>query len=131
MKPPMSSCSGEGSCSQQPFLCPLSRVIAGTAVRIKRLSAPPEVTHRLREMGFYVSGSAALQPASAGAIDRLAGGLKARPEALRIEGHTDNQPIHNEHYQSNWESTLVASLFQPEVSKYEVAPWPERVFGGP
>lgn len=33
-------------------------------------------------------------------------------------------------YRSNWESTLVASLFQPEVSQYEVAPWPERVFGG-
>jgi Fe2+ transport system protein FeoA len=36
----------------QPFVCPLSHVRAGTAVRIKRLSAPPEVTHRLREMGF-------------------------------------------------------------------------------
>lgn len=33
-------------------------------------------------------------------------------------------------YQRNWESTLTASLFQPEVSRYEVAPWPERVFGG-
>jgi hypothetical protein len=33
-------------------------------------------------------------------------------------------------YRKNWESTLTASLFQPEVSKYEVAPWPERVFGG-
>lgn len=33
-------------------------------------------------------------------------------------------------YRVNWESTLVASLFQPEVSKYEVAPWPERIFGG-
>ena len=52
MNPPMTSCAGEGSCDQQPFLCPLSRVIAGTAVRIKRLSASPEVTHRLREMGF-------------------------------------------------------------------------------
>jgi Fe2+ transport system protein FeoA len=29
----------------------LSRVIAGTAVRIKRLDASPEVTHRLRELG--------------------------------------------------------------------------------
>jgi len=26
--------------------------MAGTAVRIKRLSAPPEITQRLREMGF-------------------------------------------------------------------------------
>src|SRR4051794_28465777 len=36
----------------QPFVCPLSSVRAGTSVRIKQLSAPPEVTHRLREMGF-------------------------------------------------------------------------------
>lgn len=33
-------------------------------------------------------------------------------------------------YRRNWESTLVASLLQPEVWRYEVAPWPERVFGG-
>ena len=36
----------------QPFVCPLSHVRAGTSVRIKHLSASPEVTHRLREMGF-------------------------------------------------------------------------------
>src|SRR5208337_1129067 len=33
-------------------------------------------------------------------------------------------------YRRNWEATLTASLFQPEVSKYEVAPWPERIFRG-
>ncbi|MGA2748600.1 MAG: hypothetical protein ABSG59_07475 [Verrucomicrobiota bacterium] len=33
-------------------------------------------------------------------------------------------------YQRNWECTLTASLFQPEVWRFEVAPWPERVFGG-
>jgi len=33
-------------------------------------------------------------------------------------------------YRSNWESTLVASLLQPDVSQFEVAPWPERIFGG-
>jgi Fe2+ transport system protein FeoA len=43
--------SGDGRCPQ-PFLCPLSQVTTGAAVRIKQLSAPPEVTHRLREMGF-------------------------------------------------------------------------------
>jgi Fe2+ transport system protein FeoA len=35
-----------------PALCPLNRVRAGSAVRIKRLSAPPEVNNRLRELGF-------------------------------------------------------------------------------
>lgn len=37
---------------QQPFMCPLSHVRAGTSVRIKQLTAAPEVKHRLREMGF-------------------------------------------------------------------------------
>jgi hypothetical protein len=42
----------------------------------------------------------------------------------------DNPNYDWTNYRSNWESTLTASLFQPEISKYEVAPWPERVFGG-
>ncbi len=33
-------------------------------------------------------------------------------------------------YRENWQSTLTASLFQPDVSQYEVAPWPERIFNG-
>jgi len=36
----------------KPFTCPLNRVRAGMAVRITELSAPPEVTQRLREIGF-------------------------------------------------------------------------------
>jgi hypothetical protein len=43
----------------------------------------------------------------------------------------EDDPNHDwEDYRVNWESTLVASLFQPEVWRYEVAPWPERVFAG-
>ncbi|HYE33397.1 MAG TPA: FeoA family protein [Methylomirabilota bacterium] len=37
---------------QQPFMCPLTKVQAGSAVRIKRLSGSTDVTNRLREMGF-------------------------------------------------------------------------------
>ncbi len=32
-------------------------------------------------------------------------------------------------YRANWESTLVASLLQPSVARYEVLPWPDRIFG--
>jgi hypothetical protein len=31
-------------------------------------------------------------------------------------------------YQTNWQNTLTASLLQPEVWRYEVMPWPERIF---
>lgn len=50
MKGPLYTCAEENGCPQ-PSVCPLSRVIAGTAVRIKRVSASPEMTHRLRELG--------------------------------------------------------------------------------
>ena len=43
--------SGAAGCDQS-FLCPLSQVKAGVAVRIKQLSAAPEVSLRLRELGF-------------------------------------------------------------------------------
>jgi len=43
----------------------------------------------------------------------------------------EDNPNHDwNDYKYNWESTLTASLFQPEVAKYEVAPWPERIFNG-
>ena len=32
-------------------------------------------------------------------------------------------------YKRNWEATLVASLLQPDVSSYEILPWPDRIFG--
>ena len=57
----------------------------------------------LREVGFYESGSAAMRSSSTGAIDRLAAVLASRNENLRIEGHTDNVPIHNKYFNSNWE----------------------------
>lgn len=41
----------EGQCAG-PRVCPLSRVQAGTTVCIKRLSTAPEITQRLRELGF-------------------------------------------------------------------------------
>lgn len=37
---------------KEPEYCPLDSVQAGTSVRIKALSATPEVSNRLREMGF-------------------------------------------------------------------------------
>ena len=43
----------DGGCQcRTPYTCRLSRVKAGVSVRIKELSAPPNVNQRLREIGF-------------------------------------------------------------------------------
>ena len=57
----------------------------------------------LREVGFFESGSAQMKSSSEAAFDRIASLLRQRDYRLRIEGHTDNAPIHNSQFQSNWE----------------------------
>jgi chemotaxis protein MotB len=78
----------------------------------------------LREIGFYESGSAELRSSSKDAIDRLVQALKTRTESLRVEGHTDNIPIHTSLFDSNWElSTARASEFvKVLITRYQFSP---------
>jgi chemotaxis protein MotB len=57
----------------------------------------------LREFGFFASGSATVKPESLSALDRIASILAINTYKLRIEGHTDNIPIHTAQMASNWE----------------------------
>jgi chemotaxis protein MotB len=78
----------------------------------------------LREMGFYESGASTMRASSVEAVDRLANVIIPRTENLRIEGHTDNIPIHNSHFPSNWElSTARATeLVRMFILRYHVEP---------
>jgi chemotaxis protein MotB len=58
---------------------------------------------RLWEVGFYDSGSATLKPSAEPVVRRIAMTLLQRPENIRIEGDTDDVPIHNAQFSSNWE----------------------------
>jgi len=57
----------------------------------------------LRELGFFDSGQARLVPGAADKLARIAKVLAKPGLELRVEGHTDNQPIHNAEFDSNWE----------------------------
>ena len=46
------ACESTGGTDPRCEVCPLSRVKAGVAVRIKRLCATPELQNRLRELGL-------------------------------------------------------------------------------
>jgi chemotaxis protein MotB len=67
----------------------------------------------LHEFGFFPSGSAEVRAASIPLLSSLAVTLPAGP--LRIEGHTDNIPIHTAQFATNWElstarATAIARL---------------------
>jgi len=57
----------------------------------------------LREAGFFASGSATPEPQTLDTLRQIAASLSRTPYDLRIEGHTDNIPIHNPQFDSNWE----------------------------
>ena len=57
----------------------------------------------LREAGFFDSGSATPKPETLPTLRQIAASLGRTPYDLRIEGHTDNMPIHNAEFDSNWE----------------------------
>jgi chemotaxis protein MotB len=64
---------------------------------------------------FFESGSADLKQDSKHVLDKIAVALLKYPNMIRIEGHTDNVPIHNERFPSNWELSAARAI---NVAKY-------------
>lgn len=52
---------------------------------------------------LFTSGDAQLGPRAAAALQALAGALNQWPNSVRVEGHTDDRPIHTALFPSNWE----------------------------
>jgi chemotaxis protein MotB len=64
---------------------------------------PDGLVVSLREVGFFDSGDSKLLPAAKPTITRLAKILEQKSFEIRVEGHTDNVPIHTARFNSNWE----------------------------
>ena len=57
----------------------------------------------LTDKAFYDSGSAVLRPETEKLLDQIAAVLRRTNPEIRVEGYTDNQPIHTAEYPTNWE----------------------------
>jgi chemotaxis protein MotB len=100
----------------------LRREIASHTVALHRESEGLVIS--LREFGFFDSGSAALRPSALPALDRIASILALRTCRLRIEGHTDNVPIHTSQMASNWElsTSRATELVRLLIVRYRFSP---------
>lgn len=78
----------------------------------------------LREAGFFASGSAALRSQAEGTLAEFVKVIAPYPVRIRIEGHTDNVPIHNSHFDSNWDlsTARATAIIKVFISKYGIAP---------
>ena len=64
----------------------------------------------LKDLGFFDSGQAVLRPGAADKIERIAKVLAQHGFYLRVEGHSDNQPIHTAQFDSNWELSTARAM---------------------
>jgi len=120
----LAAASQEGTLStlQAELQEALKREIALKTVALHRETEGLVIS--LREFGFFDSGSAALKPSALPALDRIASILAVRTCRLRIEGHTDNVPIHTAQIASNWELSAARSteLVRLLIVRYRFAP---------
>lgn len=59
---------------------------------------------------LFDTGKAELKPEAQQVLKELAVELAKLPHHLRVEGHTDNVPIHNALYPSNWELSAARAV---------------------
>jgi chemotaxis protein MotB len=99
---------------QRDLTATLAKQIASHAVSLEM--GRDGLVISLREAGFFDSGSATPKAEALPTLRTIADRLGATPYDLRIEGHTDNVPIHSAEFDSNWElssarATHIARLF--------------------
>lgn len=90
----------------------LNRMIRQAGTKLPEGSITTRITPEglvvsLHEIGFFASGSAEIRKESIPMLTTLAMMLPDSP--LRVEGHTDNVPIHTSRYSSNWELSTARS----------------------
>jgi chemotaxis protein MotB len=71
--------------------------------KVQMRVGPDGLVVSLREIGFFDSGESKLLPEAKPTITRLAKVLEQKDFEIRVEGHTDNVPIHTARFSSNWE----------------------------
>jgi chemotaxis protein MotB len=104
----------------------LQKALAGEISRgeVTLRNGPDGLVVSLQEGGFFDSGSVGVKPGAQLAFSRMASILTQRGCHLRIEGHTDNVPIHNAQFGSNWElSTARATeMIRLLITTYSFSP---------
>jgi chemotaxis protein MotB len=103
----------------------LSNQVASHTVSIKM--GRDGLVISLREAGFFASASAVPKPESLSTLRQIATRLGATAYDLRIEGHTDNVPIHTDEFDSNWELSAARATHIARIFLDMKAILPERI----
>jgi chemotaxis protein MotB len=133
-----SSSPGQGDPSlKEPFRRlseQLKQQIDSGAIRLRLGNRGLVVT--LEEKSFFPSGDDTIYSKAFPSIGLVAKTIAELPNSVRLEGHTDSVPIHNERFKNNWElstarSIAVLQLFETkfglDASRFAVAGYAQNI----
>lgn len=80
------------------------------AGRIQINLEPRGLVISLREGAFFAPGHDAIAKDGYGTIGKLAAVMKPMTNPVRLEGHTDSNPISNSRFRNNWELSAARSI---------------------
>lgn len=91
---------------------------------IKMANSERGLVISLADRVLFDPGSSVIKPEALPTLEKISQILEKMPNSIRIEGHTDNQPINTSQYPSNWElstarATSIVKLF---ISQYKFPP---------
>jgi chemotaxis protein MotB len=69
----------------------------------------------LRQAAFFPSGEDTIDPKTYPIVEKIAQTIRALPNSVRLEGHTDSVPIHTARFHSNWELSAARSIGMMEL----------------
>jgi chemotaxis protein MotB len=136
--------SGVGHAALTPPRIPKEAALDSTYLALAE-SLQPEISNKqvrvgldsrgliitLNQTAFFHSGSAEFDPAMYPTLGKIASSIARVDNPIRLEGHTDSVPIHNDRFHSNWELSSARSIAVLELlaTRFEIPPGRMAVAG--
>ncbi len=118
--------AGEGNETKEDLVKKVNEAIKGNSLEevIKVREEERGVILQLDETILFDSGKADLKESSIKALDTITTLVNSMENDILVEGHTDNVPIHNSQFASNWELSTerAVSVVRYFVGEKGVAP---------
>jgi chemotaxis protein MotB len=127
-KPPSADVPGSLIRMERAVQDAMRALIDAKLITVKRESMWLEI--EINTDILFSSGSGAFSSSAEPVLDKLAEVLKPFPNPIRVEGHTDDRPIHTAAFPSNWElSAARAASVVHQFTKQGIDPLRLEIVG--
>jgi chemotaxis protein MotB len=127
-KPPSADLAGSLIRMEREVQDAMRALIDAKLITVKRESMWLEI--EINTDILFPSGSGAFSSSAEPVLDKLAEVLKPFPNPIRVEGHTDDRPIHTAAFPSNWElSAARAASVVHQFTKQGIDPLRLEIVG--